>query len=110
LLCILNVSTSSWRYVGADARCNYYFLDINLFPLSKKKWRVEDIPHTMELIASPATSPKRLPKGLLDASDKKPRPSAHRKWVFVLAWPNKLFDAPRSSLVHRGHDRRTRQE
>jgi hypothetical protein len=67
---------------------------ILIYSLCPKKWRVEDIPHTMELIASPAGSPKRLPKGLLDVSDKKPRRSARRKWVFGLARPNKLFDAP----------------
>jgi hypothetical protein len=35
-MCILNASTSYWRYVGAEARCNWYLLDINIFPLSEK--------------------------------------------------------------------------
>jgi hypothetical protein len=36
-VCILNVLTSSGCYVGAEAGCNCYLLDINIFPLSKKK-------------------------------------------------------------------------
>jgi hypothetical protein len=28
--------TSSWHYVGAEAACNWYLLDISIFPLSRK--------------------------------------------------------------------------
>jgi hypothetical protein len=36
VVCILNVSTSSGRYVGAETGCNWYLLDINILPLSEK--------------------------------------------------------------------------
>jgi hypothetical protein len=37
VVCILNVLTSSWHYVVAEAGCNRYLLGINIFPLLKKK-------------------------------------------------------------------------
>jgi hypothetical protein len=36
VVCILNVSTSSGRYVDAETECNWYLLDINILPLSEK--------------------------------------------------------------------------
>ena len=37
VVCILYVSTSFWHLVVAEAKCNWYLLDINIFFLSKKK-------------------------------------------------------------------------
>jgi hypothetical protein len=38
-VCILDVSTCSWHYVVAEAGCNWYPININIFALSKKSDR-----------------------------------------------------------------------
>jgi hypothetical protein len=49
-VCVLNVLTSSGCYVGAEAGCNRYLLDINIFPLSKEKRNA--VSYLMELASS----------------------------------------------------------
>jgi hypothetical protein len=80
-VCVLNVLTSSGCYVGAEAGCNRHLLDINIFPLSKKKMHLR----------------RHRPPG---------RPCLHLPRLFTFPSPpsrlaRKLGLLPRQAVLHR---------
>jgi hypothetical protein len=86
VVCILDVSTTSWFYIGAEAECNWYLLDFYIFSLLKKIMFLSSIIYGSEM-SSMITAPEPWKRSSSVAGHHCPHTSVELH-QHVSSWPD----------------------